>query len=105
MMMLKHPLVPDRSHGRTPRVQLIIDERNRYLRGAARFYPGASDREVARRLRIALATYQAGRFRRDRSDLTCPVQHKGKLTAILWMILKVRDAVPSEITIRRALAG
>ena len=31
-----------------------LDERDRYLIEAARFYPGASDREAARQLRSAL---------------------------------------------------
>jgi hypothetical protein len=31
------------------------------------------------------------------------VQHRGKLTAVLWMVLRTRNHVPSEMTIRRAL--
>jgi len=103
MKPLKHPLELDgRAHGRTPAVQLLIDERNALIRDAARFYPGASDREIARRLRTALLRYRAGRWERDRSD-TCPNQHRGKLTEILYFLLRVHDHVPSEMTIRRAL--
>ena len=105
MMHVRHVALDGRGHGRTPRVQLMIDERNRYLRAAAKFYPGCGDREVARQLRAALMRYRNGRFRRDRSDLTCPVQHKGKLVEILYRLLRVKDHVPSEITIRRALTG
>jgi hypothetical protein len=82
---------------------LRIDERDRYLIEAARLYPGYRDREIARRLRTALSIYRGGRFDRDRACEVCPVQHRGKLTEVLWMILKVRDHVPSEMTIRRAL--
>ena len=93
-----------RGHSRTPAVQLLIDERVALIRAAARFYPGAKNREVARRLHAALSTYRGGRFIRDRACEVCPPQHKGKLTAVLWITLKVHDHVPSEMTIRRALA-
>ena len=83
MKPLRHPLMPV-GHGRTPAVQLLLDERAKLLIAAAQFYPGASDREVARRLRMALTVYRDGRWRRDRAELTCPVQHRG-LTALLWI--------------------
>ena len=88
---------------RTPQTMLLLDERRALLVEAARFYPGLSQRETARRLRIALQRYQLGRWRRTRADLTCPKDHAGKLTGVLWMLLRVRDHVPSEMTIRRAL--
>jgi hypothetical protein len=88
---------------RTNHTLLLIKARDALLIEAAKFYPGMSNREIARRLRIALSTYRAGRWRRDRAEALCPMQHKGKLTAVLWMVLKVRDHVPSEMTIRRAL--
>ena len=50
-------------------------ERDALLVEAARFYPGASDREIARRLRIALLpllNYQTGRWPRTRVELRCP---------------------------------
>jgi hypothetical protein len=89
---------------RSPQTMLLLDERDKLLIEAARFFPGASDREIARRLHSALSTYRDGRWRRDRAEALCPVQHKGKLMQTLWMILKTRDHVPSEMTIRRALA-
>jgi hypothetical protein len=89
---------------RSPSTLLRIDERDALLRQAARFYPGCSDREVARRLRVALLTYQTGRWRRTRADLTCPKEHAGKLAGVLWAILKVRDFVPSERLIRAVLS-
>lgn len=88
---------------RTPQTLLLIDERDRYLIEAAAHFQGLSHREVARRLRTALLRYRDGRWRRDRSELTCPPQHAGKLTAVLWALLKTRDHVPSDMTIRRAL--
>lgn len=88
---------------RSPQTRLLLDERDRLLIEAARFYPGLSHREAARQIRIALLRYQTGRFRRSRLALTCPHQ-AGRLDAVLWMILKVRDAIPSERSIRRALS-
>ncbi|MEY9131929.1 hypothetical protein ACVMII_000797 [Bradyrhizobium diazoefficiens] len=96
---------PIRSHGRTRAVELLISERNALIRDAARFYPGCTDREVARQLLIALARYRNGRWRRDRVEATCPAQHRGKLVQALWLILKTRDVPVSERTIRRALAA
>jgi hypothetical protein len=88
---------------RSPATMLAIDERDHFLRAAAAHFPACSDREVARRLRIALLRYQTGAWRRDRVENLCPPQHAGKLTAVLWMILRVKDYTPSEATIRRAL--
>ena len=89
---------------RSPSTLLQVDERDRYLVEAARFYPGPSHREIARRLRSALSISRNGRWRRDCSEATCPIQHRDKLTAILWAILKTRDALVSDRTIRRALS-
>jgi hypothetical protein len=103
-MMHVLPPVDGRGH-RSPNTLLLLDERDRYLRTAARFYPGCSDREIARLLRAVLVTFRNGRWRRDRVETTCPLQHRGKLQQVLWLILKTRDAIPSERTIRRALSG
>jgi hypothetical protein len=98
-----HDVKTDGRGRRTPRTLLAIDERDRYLIEAARHFPGASDREVARRLRTALLRYREGRWRRSRADLNCP-HDAGTITAVLWMLLKVRDAIPSERLIRLVLA-
>ena len=88
---------------RTPQTLLRLDERDRYPIEAAGHFPGLTDREIARRLRIALMRYREGRWRRSRTDLTCP-HEAGNLTGLLWMLLKVRDAIPSERTIRAVLS-
>jgi hypothetical protein len=84
----------------------LIEERDKLLQlAAARFFgAGLSDREIGRRLHHALGTYRDGRWRRDRSEALCPAQHRGKLTEVLWCLLKVRDVVPSERVIRQALS-
>jgi hypothetical protein len=107
MKPLRHPLfsIDRRGHGRTPQTQLLIDERAKLLIVAARFYPGLSRREIARKLCAALSIYRGGRWRRDYAEATCPVQHQGKLTATLWAILKTRDALVAERTLRRVLAA
>ena len=94
--------VDGRGH-RSWNTKLIIDERDRYLIEAAKFYPGCRDREVARRLRSALSIYRDGRWRRDRSAALCP-HAAGTVAAALWRVLKVRDAIPSDRLIRSLLA-
>jgi hypothetical protein len=96
-------VVPAGPGHRTPQTMLLINERDRYLREAAIFFPACRDREIARRLHKALLTYRNGRWRRDGIETTCPPQHRGKLVQMMWMIFKVRDRLPSEMTIRRAL--
>jgi hypothetical protein len=105
MKPIRQPLVPGPGQ-RTPQTMLLINERDRYLREAAKFFPGCTDREIARRLRKALSIYRGGRWQRDRAAevTTCPMQHRGKLLEKLWMILKVHDHVPSERTVTSALS-
>ena len=45
---LRHPLLRVGRGQRSPQTLLMIRERDALLREAARFYPGASDREAAR---------------------------------------------------------
>jgi hypothetical protein len=97
--------IDGRSHGRTPAVQLRINERDALIRAAARFYPGASEREIARRLHFELSKYRNGRFRRDQAEYTCPAPHRGKLVELLYCMLRVQDRVPSEVTFRRAVSS
>jgi hypothetical protein len=98
--------VDGRGHGRTPRVQLILDERDKLLIEAARrFCISMSDRAAAEYLRDALSRYREGRFRRSRAETTCPPQHRGRLDEMLWLLLKTSDHVPSIATIRRVLGG
>jgi hypothetical protein len=52
-----------------------------------------------------LSRFRAGRWQRDRVEATCPPRHRGRIEAMLWTILKVRDVVPSEAAIRRAPSG
>jgi hypothetical protein len=101
-----HAAPIDRGHGRTPQTQLLIDERNHFLREAARrFCVGMSDRSAAKYLRDALSRYREGRFRRSRFELTCPAAHRGRLDEMCWLLLKIADRVPSIATIRRVLGA
>jgi hypothetical protein len=89
----------------TPAEMVSRAERDRYLREAAAFYPrDCADREVALQLRKALLIYRAGSWRRDQNEALCPVQYQGTLKQALWCVLKSRDLVPSDRTIRAALA-
>jgi hypothetical protein len=96
--------IDGRNHGRTPAVRLVLDERDKLLVEAARFFPGLSQRETARQLRSALMRYRAGAWRRDRAEATCPPQHKGKLVQTLWCLLKTKDAIPGPRMITMVLA-
>jgi hypothetical protein len=89
---------------RTPAVRLVLDERDKLFREAARCHcVGMSDRQAAATLRSALLRYQTGRWRRTRVETTCP-EPRDRLASVLWMLLRVRDAIPSERTIRSALS-
>jgi hypothetical protein len=89
----------------TPVEMLSRNERDRYLREAVAFYPpGCGDREIARQLRKALLIYRAGPWRRDQNESLCPVQYRGSLKQALWCVLKSRDRVAGDRTIRAALA-
>ena len=102
MRLIRHPLVPGPGH-RTPQTMLRLDERDRLLVEIARdFYPGVSCRERAHRLRRRWLLYQQGRWRRTCVELK-PPHEAGSLDAALWHLLWIRDHVPSEMTIRRAL--
>jgi hypothetical protein len=82
---------------------LELDKRDALLiEIARRFYAGVSRRETAHRLRRRWLLYQQGRWRRTRSE-KCP-HYAVSLDTALWCLLRIRDHVPSEMTIRRALA-
>jgi hypothetical protein len=70
---------------------------------ADRHFAGLRDREAARLIRQKLSRYQTGAWRRERSATCCPERHAGKLTSLLWQLLWLCDAVPSDKTVRRAL--
>jgi hypothetical protein len=67
------------------------------------FMPGWSSRAAAHALHTALSRYQCGAWRRHRIEDQCPARLCGKLEAHCWHILRARDAVPSERTIRAAI--
>ena len=90
---------------RTPQTMLLLDERDKLLRRAvAQHLSGQSQREAARQLRSALVRYRAGCWRRISSEVNNP-HDEGTLNAILCLILRTRDSVPSVETVRRALSA
>jgi hypothetical protein len=95
----------DRRGHRSPADVLARTIRDHLLRTAAdRHCIGSSDRAAAAMLRTRLSRYREGAWQRDASEDLCPARHRGTITELLWTILKVRDAIPSERTIRAALA-
>jgi hypothetical protein len=95
----------ERRGRRTEATTRSIATRNRLLiEAAARHCAGQSSRSAASALRGALVRYREGAWRRHRVEDQCPVRLVGRLDEYLWRILRARDHVPSERTIRRALA-
>lgn len=96
--------ISDRRGHRSPNTLLMLDERDAKLVATARrFFSGMSHRETAHRLRSRLLIYQSGRWRRTSAELR-PPHDADSLDAALWCLLRIKDHVPSEMTIRRALA-
>jgi hypothetical protein len=104
MRPLRHPVVFGAAGQRTPATLLAIDERNRWLaEAAALFMPDQSSRATARRLHVALARYRQGPWRRHRVEDQCPARLRGRIEQYLWLVLRARDAIPSESTVRAAI--
>lgn len=102
--IVPHENNADRRGHRLPSTLEAIAERDRLLREASdRFCAGMSDRQAAAFIHTALARYAAGRWRRSRADPVCP-HEAGTLAATLWAILRCRDHIVSERTIRAVLA-
>ena len=100
-------MVPVDARGRRPPADVLARAiRDHLLRTAAdRFCAGMKDRPAAAMLRTKLSRYRnEGGWRRDRFEGQCPDRHRGTVTELLWTILKIRDAIPSDRTIRAALA-
>ena len=98
--------MPVDARGRRPPADVLARAiRDHLLRTAAdRFCAGMKDRPAAAKLRTKMIRYCEGSWRRDRDEMQCPDRHRGSITELLWTILKIRDAVPSDRTIRAALA-
>jgi hypothetical protein len=101
---LAHAMPLDGRGRRSNETLLRIDERRALLvEIATRFYPGVKHRQIAHRLRRSWLLYQQARWRRTCIELRCPHDPE-RLDAALWCLLKIKDYVSSEMTIRRALA-
>jgi hypothetical protein len=89
---------------RLPATMATIYIRNALLVEMAKlFHRGASNHAAAAAIRKRLALYRAGAWRRHCAEETLPAALVGKIEELLWFVLKQRDAVPSERTIRAAL--
>ncbi|WP_141686749.1 hypothetical protein [Bradyrhizobium sp. LMTR 3] len=89
---------------RTPQFLAAIARRDEALRAIAQHFPGLSQREAARKVRDVVSMYANGSWRRERTAVTCPTRHLGRVTAHCFEALKARDAVPSLGTTRAALS-
>jgi hypothetical protein len=96
--------VDGRGH-RSPADVLARAVRDHLLRTAAdRLLDAKSDRGAADRLRTLLIRYRECGWRRDRVLAQCPDRHRGKINELFWQLLKIRDAIPCDRTLRTALA-
>lgn len=102
---MMHARATDLRGHRTPQTMLLLNERGQFLRAARdRFCSGMSDNAAAAMLHAKLGRYREGAWRRDRSLDECPARHRGTIAEYCWMVFKVSGHVPSERSIRRALA-
>lgn len=94
------------ARGRRPPSDVLARAiRDHLLRTAAdRFCTGMTDRQAAMVLRTKLVRYREGGWRRDRVEVRCPDRHRGTITELFWTVFSIRDATPSDRTIRAALA-
>jgi hypothetical protein len=90
---------------RLPSTLAALDLRDALLcEAAARFYPGASAREIAKRLHDGLDLFHCTAWPRERTAEVCPPRHDGRITAFYWRILHAIDHVPSGELIRKIVA-
>lgn len=102
---LTHAAPVDGRGRRPPADVLARAVRDHLLRTIAhRYCGGLSDRQAAMVLRTKLDRYRLGAWRRDRVEVQSPDRYRGSVTELLWTILKIRDAIPSDRVIRAALA-
>jgi hypothetical protein len=94
-----------RGHRSAETLDAIARRNSLLVEAARRFCGGMSGREAARFLRTRLLRYECGTWRRSRVETQCPARHAGRIEAVLWAILKVRDHAPSERTVRAALSA
>lgn len=90
---------------RSAQTVAILAERDRLLReAAAEFFSGLLVTQQARELHRRWTRYEASGWRRERALDVVPSSRLGTLEGRLWAILRLRDFVPCERTIRGALA-
>jgi hypothetical protein len=98
---------PERVDGRG---RTLPDERSAiifrdltFYEAAVLFCPGKASASAARELSRRLQRYRDGAWRRHRAAEHMPAKLDGRLEALFWHVLKIRDAAASERTIRRAI--
>src|SRR6476469_647776 len=93
---------PVDARGRRPPSDVLARTIRDYLlrTAAARFCVGMTHRPAAAFLRTKLVRYREGAWRRERIADVCPARHRGTINELLWTMLKIRDAIPCDRTIR-----
>lgn len=91
---------------RSSQTQRILIERDRLVCEAAKeFWPDETNSEQARNLHQHWTRYAASAWPRERALERVPDRRAGSVEARLWAIMRVKDHVISERSIRALLAG
>jgi hypothetical protein len=102
---MTHSAPVDGRGQRSPANVLARTIRDHLFRTAAdRFCVGMKHRPAAVKLRSKLIQYRKGAWRRDRVEMRCPDRLRGTVNELFWQLLKARDAIPCDKTIRDALS-
>jgi hypothetical protein len=89
---------------RTPDTRASLFIRDALLAEAATlFCRGASSNAAASAIYRRLALYRAGAWRRHRAEQQLPPVLVGRIEELLWHVLKARDVLPSQRSIRLAI--
>lgn len=89
---------------RLPSTRAALHIRNSLLVEAALlFHRGASNYAAASAISKRLALYRSCGWRRHRVEDELPLALVGKIEELFWHVLKERDGLPSERTIRAVL--
>lgn len=89
---------------RSAHTEANIEARDKLLReSAAEFFPGLLVTQQARGLHLRWTRYEASRWPHERTLDAVPPHRIATLEGRFWAILKKRDTVPAERTIRAIL--
>lgn len=94
----------DRRGKRLPSTRTDLMLRDAFIADAVlAFFPALSATSAARELSRRMSLYHGGAWRRHRAEAQLPARLVGRPEELFWHIFRLRDAVPSQRVIRRAI--